>query len=220
MEYFTAPDRKNDLLDIQQHLESVESVMSGLEQHDFAILFGDYNHPEMLWSPSEDGGFKIDSGRTSLSASSSALYDGFCFHGLTQVNSIKNAYDRILDLVLVNERTLPVCRLSQAVESLVVPDTAHPALEIGIRITTPVKFEHVLECRRFDFHRADYDVLSNELASIDWQFLDSVRSLNDMVDTFSNEVLRIIERHVPVQRPPLKPPWTNPYLRKLKKRSG
>lgn len=33
-------------------------------------------------------------------------------------------------------------------------------------------------------------------------FFDSVHSLNDMVEPFCNEVLRIIEQNVPVQRRP------------------
>ncbi|XP_062703532.1 uncharacterized protein LOC134285984 [Aedes albopictus] len=163
---YLPPDYKNDLFLIQQHLESIDSIMSGLSQHDYALLFGDYNHSEMLWLPSEDGGLKLDTRGSNLTGPGSILYDGFCFHNLTQINSVKNANNGILDLVLVNDLSLPACHLSEAVEALVVVDTAHPAIEIDIVMSLPVKYEQAPEGALFDFRRADYEVLTNDIFSI------------------------------------------------------
>lgn len=215
---YIPPDRKDDLSLIQRHCDSVSSVLANLKPHDFAFLFGDYNHPNMHWTTSEDGGLRSDASLSRFSISDSALYDVISFNGLTQINSIKNASARILDLVLVNDTALPNCNIAQAVESLVKPDIAHPALDVVVSLDVPIRFEQPQEIPRFDFRRVDYDMMSEVLSAIDWQFLQDDQNMDDIVEHFNSEIRRIIEANVPLERPVLKPPWTNNRLRKLKRR--
>lgn len=100
---YLPPDRRSDISLIQQHVDSIGCVLAGLSPGDGAILLGDYNHPEMRWISSDNGGLKIDFHNTRLTTAGSSLYDAFCFHGLTQINHIENSNSRTLDLILVNE---------------------------------------------------------------------------------------------------------------------
>lgn len=176
---YLPPDRSNDLDLIQLNANSIQSIMSALNYGDFALQFGDYNHPELRWIPSEDGGFKVDA-TSRLTASGCALYDTFSFHGLTQVNPIRNANDRILDLVLVNDETLPNCNVCEALDTFVHTDEAHPALDVAVTMSLPLRFQNIMNVQH-DFRRADYNLLNDALLSVDWQFLSSELSIDDLV---------------------------------------
>lgn len=213
---YLPPDRRDDQSLIQQHIESIDSVVSNLNQSDIVIQLGDYNHPELHWTRSEEGGFKLDASRSRLTTAGSLLFDGFCFHGLTQMNSVLNCNSKILDLVMVNDQGL-LTSVFETIDSLVQVDAHHPALVIAVPVSLPTLYEPSLDNTRYDFRRADFNLLNDALSSIDWQFLDSDRDLDVMVHLFSDKIRRVIDSHIPLQRPPPKPPWTNNRLRKMKR---
>ena len=182
------------------------------------LQYGDYNHPDMHWTAADGRGLKIDTHRSNLTYCGSMLYDAFCFHGLTQVNSIENGNSRVLDLILVNDAALSAFQVSEAIESLVHIDTAHPAIDCEVSIGLQTHFEQVSDNLLRDIRRADYDLLNDVLSSIDWQFLNSALNLDDAVEIFGTSLQLVIEAHVPAKRTLPKPPWTNNRLRTLKRR--
>ncbi|XP_055527958.1 uncharacterized protein LOC129720502 [Wyeomyia smithii] len=215
---YLPPDRQNDLDVIQTHADSIGSVISRLNPLDIAVLFGDYNQRELHWVPSESSGLVVDTSRSRLTAAGSALYDAFCFNGLTQTNPVKNARARTLDLVLVNEPALQNLSVMEAEYPMVRIDPDHPALDVTVMEVVPIALELAPQHRALNFKHVDYDVLNEALSAIDWQFIDSQEDLTDIVDMFTATIRTVIEAHVPLQRPPMKPAWANRHLRELKRR--
>ncbi|XP_055523192.1 uncharacterized protein LOC129717344 [Wyeomyia smithii] len=212
---YLPPDRRSDMTAVKNHINSISSVTSRLDQNDLSFLFGDYNQPGVIWKRGSDSIPSIDLIHSRISVACSALLDGFSLNNLTQVNHATNDYDRLLDLVLVNDATS--CELTEASESLLPLDTNHPALNITIDVTVPVQFEDIGDVPCLDFCRADFESLSIAFSCIDWQFLESSPPINDAVEYFNCAINSAIYRIVPPRRPLRKPAWSNPRLRHLKK---
>lgn len=213
---YLPPDRKDNLNDIQHHIDSIGSVISLLGPNDLALQFGDYNQSAISWTATEPPSVDMDHLR--LSVASCALLDGFDLHGMTQINTIKNSRGRLLDLILANDFALPSCVLRTPVEALLAIDENHPPLEVGICHTMPLTFESSFDGTRYDFGKANYSELNSALQALDWNFLNLTTDVDETVEYFTNAVNTIIASHVPLARPPPKPIWSNSRLRSLRRR--
>lgn len=78
---YLPPDRKSDLECIHNHVNSIGNVLGQLALKDLALIFGDYNQSNLVWIKQENKPPTIDILRSSISASCSALLDGFSLHG-------------------------------------------------------------------------------------------------------------------------------------------
>lgn len=214
---YLPPDRKADMFSIKNHVESIESVFSNLGSHDHAFLFGDYNQSDLVWNTTSTSP-TLDVIRSSVSKACSNLLDGFCLNRLTQINHILNRNGRLLDLVLVNESALGNCILSEAVEPLSALDSDHPALELEACLPDPIEFDDAPCAYGFDFRKADFDGLNEALLRYDWQFLETVDSIDDAVNSFTRVIEAALLDYVPLRRPPPKPLWGNSRLKHLKRR--
>lgn len=215
---YLPPDKKNDIDTIQRHIESIGAVHSHLHENDMAMLFGDYNLSDVHWTSDANDNVFVDLTRTRLNPASSTLLDGFCFHGLSQVNTIVNSGGRTLDLVLLNDVVLPNHSIHEAVEALTTVDVHHPPIELVVSCPLPVVYETVSDNTGFDFKKANFESLNVALRSMDWDRLDSIEDVNEAVAFFTNSVMQAVAEHVPPRRPPSKPPWSNSRLRLLKRR--
>ncbi|XP_053686506.1 uncharacterized protein LOC128736048 [Sabethes cyaneus] len=214
---YLPPDRRNDINSIHEHVDPIGAVFSNLDLSDYALQFGDYNQPQLRWCKSSDGSFQVDSLMV-LSAASSTLIDGFALHGLMQVNGIANKNARFLDLVLSNEAATPVCTVSEAIEPLITLDADHPALDVLLNLPTPIIFESAFgNDGTPDFRRADHDGIRSAISPVDWQTINSATCIDDAVDYFQRTIVNLISEFVPDTHPPLKPPWSNNRLRRLKR---
>ena len=78
------------------------------------VIIGDFNVPEFIDNPNNRF---------------AALLQNFSnFHNLSQLNTIRNKLDRILDLVYTNI----LCTITQSEEPVVDEDAHHPALNIHL----------------------------------------------------------------------------------------
>ncbi|XP_062713488.1 uncharacterized protein LOC134290376 [Aedes albopictus] len=109
-----------------------------LSKDDLALVFGDYNQSKLVWNLSSNEPPSIDVIRSSISASCSALLDGFSLHGLVQINQVLNRNNRLLDLLLVNESALSECSIGETTEPLITLDADHPALEVCVNLSIPL----------------------------------------------------------------------------------
>ncbi|XP_055614987.1 uncharacterized protein LOC129761295 [Toxorhynchites rutilus septentrionalis] len=214
---YLPPDRKSDSNSINNHISSIGDVLSRLEQNDLALVLGDYNQSGLILNVSAYDHPTIDVIRSNIPASCCTLLDGFSLHNLMQINKVTNINSRILDFVLVNEAAVTECSVIEALEPLIGLDNYHPALEIHINLSIPVRFDNTTEVRELDFRRTDFVALRFSLAQADWQFLDTCPSIDEAVNYFEEVVSRVISDYVPLSRPAPKPAWSNARLRHLKR---
>lgn len=215
---YLPPDRKTDLTSINNHVESLESVFSNLRENDLAYLFGDYNQSDLIWNTTSRACPTVDAMRSTMSIACSSLLDGFNLHGLTQINHVYNQNRRLLDLVLVNDAAIGNCSLYEAHDPLCALDENHPALELHAYLPRLLEFDDISHQPEFDFHRADFDGLSEQLLRCDWRVLFATDNIDDAVDSYTRMIETILPDYVPLRRPASKPPWGNFRLKNLKRK--
>ncbi|XP_055622268.1 uncharacterized protein LOC129765855 [Toxorhynchites rutilus septentrionalis] len=215
---YLPPNRKNDSTAIDEHVESIGSVSARLKVHSPALLFGDYNQAGLQWCFPESSTPVIDPLTSHISEACCALLDEFNLHGFSQSNTHLNRNGRLLDLVLANDAALPISSIALAADPLIDLDADHPALVTLISLHTPIVYVAPSEQTSLNFRRANYALLSDELANIDWNFIESTDSVNVAVEYFCTAVVDAIFRVAPARRPPHNPPWSNRRLRELKRK--
>ncbi|XP_055542543.1 uncharacterized protein LOC129728153 [Wyeomyia smithii] len=150
-------------------------------------------------------------GNLTMKSTDMFLRSGVQSHG----NSLRNRFGPDhLDLVLPPIPLLPF-------------DTHHAPfiLLIDEGNDAPISLDDENDCLMYDYRKCDFESINNALTNInwetvlaiDWQFIDSQEDLIDIVDMFTATIRTVIEAHVPLQRPPMKPAWANRRLRELKR---
>lgn len=130
---------------------------------------------------------------------------------LSQYNNILNFNNRLLDLVLSNTDFKISVNLDQ--QSFVPPDPHHPALHIETEFLISSKLPR-FPCdnnRRYNFRKANYNKLYNDLLHTDWSFLTNFEDANVALDHFYTKLYSILESSVPKFLPSKSsyPTWYN-----------
>jgi len=114
---------RSDLTIYEQHLSATKTVISHLSEKDFLIVLGNFNLPDISWSPSTDS-------LVSTPLSVHDFVDALLELSLQQVIFKLNSLNRQLDLVFVLDPS-PVT--VSRTDPLVVPeDRFHPTLKLTI----------------------------------------------------------------------------------------
>lgn len=131
---------------------------------------------------------------------------------LLQFNHIKNQYGRTLDLILSNNTEIECKRTS----GIVNEDAYHPAIEYNID-SSRIHFMKLKRRNKFNFYKADYNLINSSIESIDWKSLFHNLSIDDAVSSFYSAIQKIIDIHTPVtrQNPNLFPIWYSKDLIRL-----
>lgn len=87
------------------------------------------------------------------------------YGNLRQYNSITNKDENILDLVLSSDPDTAI-KVTGSDEDLVSIDEYHPPLEITLE--EKLEYMTVINHRKYNFRRANYDSICNELDHTDW----------------------------------------------------
>ena len=102
---------------------------------------------------------------------------------------------------------------------MVIEDKYHPALSLvcTFSVDKPINFprhgndNHNISA--FNFRKADFISLYNDILLTDWSLLSTLSSVDLMVDCFYNILFNLFRKHVPVFRSKAKPwhypPWFN-----------
>ncbi|CAH2104187.1 unnamed protein product [Euphydryas editha] len=130
------------------------------------------------------------------------------FCGFRQVNNIFNVSNRVLDLVL---SALPTSDLEVhlADEHLVDIDAYHPPLVARMvisahqNVTEPISDGNASNCNRWNFHKCNFNLLYNNLESIDWNRLYDIKSSEDALICFYELINCAISNCAPKRRPNL-----------------
>lgn len=146
------------------------------------------------------GDFNVPAFRTQQTMLSSKVSNlqGFCdLLDLKQVNSVLNSDNRLLDLIF----STPSCNIeaTREEEFFVLEDRYHPALSITLKITaesrSPVFASSCDEC--YNFRKADFIALYEDLRQVDWSFLDGFTDVNIALHEFYLVLYSVLDRSVP-----------------------
>lgn len=214
---YLPPDRVSDSSLIAAHIESIASIRSTLKPVDEIVILGDFNLPGIKWQPSRHGFLYPDSDRSTLSSSTIHLLDSYNTNLLQQINHVENANGRMLDLCFVsNADRAPV--ISEAAAPLVKLARHHPPLHLVLEDRARYSFRQVAAAVYYDFKRADFNTISDVLSTIDWVDVLDNDDVDAAVETFSNIMNYVIDRHVPkrVSSEHNHAPWQTAELRSMK----
>lgn len=163
------------------------------------IICGDFNCPEFA-SVTRDNDRKYI-----------ALLSFMNILNLKQYNSVRNQNNRLLDLVFSNINcSVEILRHS---DPLVNEDGHHPALDINFEIcaTSETNKFPSNSNQRYNFRRANFPTLYNDLTTIDWSYLENYTDVNEAISAFYDAIYDVVKRSVPILKSPKRtyPPWYN-----------
>lgn len=179
---------------VTRYLDAFRFIEACLTASDKIYIFGDFNHPKIKWV-SADADCTFLSPSNTLSGSESDIVDTLQSLGLLQVNRIRNHQDRTLDLIFTNNSDDSF--VSRSLAPLVPEDLYHPSLYLFsnfyiYKLNIPDSF-------KFDFKRANYVSICDELKNYDWYPFLSLE-INDLCSEFYRVIKEIIFKYVPVVR--------------------
>lgn len=213
---YIPPDRIRDTILIDEHVLSVTSVVSSSSPVDDIVVLGDFNLPHVKWRPHRDGFMRVDTSESALSVNTSTLLDSYSAATLRQINPVENENGHMLDLCFVSHRDYAPA-ISVAPAPLVKHVRFHPPLLLSLSVISSTAFTSTSVPARYNFYKADVNSISEVLSSIDWENLLDKFDVDIAVQTFSNILAYVIDRHVPKQ-PSYddRAPWMTKQLKRLK----
>ena len=179
--------------------KSLFDNMAHIKDPDFkVIIYGDFNLASIQWSPNLDGSFSpAEYLLNDVNGINSVFVQTTSCFNLLQYNGTQNQLGRTLDLLLTD---IDPEHLSCVAPSPILSepiDAHHPPFQMDIDTSRP-KIHPQCERKRYDFEKADFDVINKELGAINWKS-ELVGDLNEMVIIFNAILIQIIDRHVPLK---------------------
>ncbi|XP_050515099.1 uncharacterized protein LOC126890284 [Diabrotica virgifera virgifera] len=179
------------LAELELFLECLETVECLFNET--VLVLGDFNIPEYTQG--------ITTGK------SVAVQNVANFFNLSQYNHVVNHNERILDLVFSNI----FCNVYQAIDYVVPMDNHHPPLIIDFSIKKEFNEIKIDSKQNFNFKRANFIELYNELYLSDWSFLSTDLDINSNLNAFYQYIHSIFSKHIPLKKKQTKryPFWFN-----------
>jgi hypothetical protein len=147
------------------------------------IILGDFNIPQFIQKDKYNCNLVTVINRFSQ------------YLSLKQFNDIKNLSHRLLDLVFSSLE----CVVIHDSTPFVNEDLYHPALSISVCLSTyDINFVPSNTAKTYNFKRANYDLLYQELLATDWSFLNYYSEIDVIVDKFYKYLYNVLDKHVPV----------------------
>jgi len=202
----------------QNLVNAVDFISMKLRDEDEMIVCGDFNLTNLKWSSDEEESFFTPS--SMHSQSEFTVVDGFKSNGLRQLSEIKNFQNKQLDLIFCSDW----CNIqfNSIPSPLVNEDRFHPMISFSYRFdivnNLPNEFNY-----KYNFSKANFDLLNNYFSSLDFNKLLSFSDLDSIVEEFYKMIFQGFELFVPKIRNrdiENKSPWINKELRKLKNRKN
>jgi len=143
----------SDLIVYEHHLSAIKSVLSLLSNSDLLIVLGDFNLPNISWSPPTDS-------RVAIPLSVHDFVDGLLELSLQQVSFIRNSLNRLLDLVFVSDPS--IVTVSRIDALVVAEDQYHPTMELTIGLPCVDTVSHLVSQTKVRcFRKCDYKKLND-----------------------------------------------------------
>jgi len=142
----------SDLVIYEHHLSAIKSLLSLLSNKDLLIVLGDFNLPDISWSPPTDS-------LVAIPLSVHYFVDGLLELSLQQVSFIRNSLNRQLDLEFLSDQSeVTVSRI----DAFVVPeDRYHPTMELTaclpcVYTVSPLVSPTKMRC----FRKCDHNIIN------------------------------------------------------------
>lgn len=169
----------------------VENKLCAQEPQSEYIIMGDFNLPNIKWESSLNG------------AMAPITYEGRCAEelinlmtltDLRQLNYLKNAMGRTLDLALSNCNEISL----SATPALSKIDNFHPPFELELT-NNKVKFLKAKKDTKLNYYKMEYNKVNDELANVDWQSALNCDNMDisSATSNFYNIINDIINRNAP-----------------------
>lgn len=182
--------------------------------NDSLIIMGDFNLPTIKWKLSPSNYLYPDPSHSSISSSTVKLLDSYNVARISQLNTVLNNNDRMLDLCFGSFEGDVRYVLMEAPSPLVKTSVHHPPLLIEANGAISSTFKEPVEMLYYDFKHGDYRSMNTFLSHINWHdFIDL--DLNSSTVTLSNILLYAIDQFVPKRsrKSSPQPPWSNSRLK-------
>lgn len=200
-------------------IDNVTSIISEANPSDQFIITGDFNLPEINWTPSNDDELNHLVPCDANSEKAKYFAEAVSMLSMCQVNSTMNHMHRILDLVLTDS---PNDIEFQQCDTMLKQDMYHPALSFSINFAT-ISTPEVSSLKRYNFKKCNYDQLNNHLKNIDWSDVLNTTDLNSALENFYKIMLESFEHFVPMvtcSNDKNEYSWFTPELKKMKNRKN
>lgn len=183
-------------------LERITISLADVIQHKLPdnsdiLLAGDFNLKKLDWQSVDATGVNPTLVCVPSSNLEDLLVDFLSFNSLHQINPIRNATGRTLDLVITSipssfstvECQYPLVHLDAQY---------HPALIINM-IQRPRKIVKIKRLTSFNFSKANYPKIHEDLNSINWNdHMRSNHTVDELIETFYDLIFSVIAKHTPV----------------------
>ena len=172
---------------------SFSSKMADLSLVDdsYVLVCGDFNLSTTQWLRQGDNRY-LDP--LHIEQKYSQLIFNLSFHGCIQFNDVFNYNNRLLDLIFSNKNN--ISELIHCTNALVQEDAHHPCVEF-LYNTYSYKTLHFNVNTYFNFKKANYFQINQEIEGVNWHATFLNKSINGAVESFYSIINNIVNKHVP-----------------------
>lgn len=191
---------------------NVAMLSDNLTKDDRLCVLGDFNLSDVGWSNLPNSNEFLPSNVNK--PFEITVIDTFLSLGLTQINTVLNKLNKVLDLIFINQDLN--FSLSESSFPFTAATAHHTALEIRIKA---YKFAVGVNNNmvRYNYFKANFDDLNYFIYSLNWENLLDNEIIAVCYESFLTHFLRLMEENIPLAKPPVyKLPWYTSGLKKLK----
>ena len=188
---YRPPDTKTK--NFEQLLKFLQTYLNPDDHNTFTevVIMGDFNLPGLKWNENHEG----------ENTKTNRLFLDFLDNNmLSQYVDKPTRKKNILDLFLTNNPNLVLHTTSEETK---LSDHNIVKIYTTYSITAPRKsykphYEQ-LSFRDINLHKANFDLINEDLRTIDWEYLKSICPANDYPELFRLIVLQICMEHAPIK---------------------
>lgn len=177
------------------HASYVQRLCSLAGTMDTVIVLGDYNLPRLTWEFDADMNSYIPTNASS--EQEIALTHTIRACGLQQIQDVRNASERLLDLAFVSDTDR--IELFESPRGILKLDAHHKPFIIKFDYTSNANDVGLDRCE-YDFNSCDETSIQAHLESMDWVTLLADCDVDECVSRFYSVVFDIIHEYTPIRR--------------------
>lgn len=162
------------------------------------IIVGDFNLSFISWDIDNTlRHSKCTTARNYANRLGYSLIDFMAENNMLQLNTVKNRYNRTLDVIFSNFYGGSVSECNNPLSTV---DGYHPPVEITISNISITLLKNKI-ISKLNFRRANYAIINGKLNNIDWiKILSDLPDVDDMVHVLYTHIGTIIDECVPYSK--------------------
>ena len=205
VELYIRPNSPVEVYDA--NINALRYVTSKMNKEDILILSGDFNLPKLSWFTDDEDDCEIAIPINASDKKELAILDACHELGLNQINKQANMNNHMLDLIWTNFTDSVTCEVSSY--HLLNHETHHPAFTIEIHGLEHTRPNNYTKSKYYDFMNADYNLINERLAAIDWTDILNGAISNIKFKKFYDIINSVIRTNVEVKerKSSIHPKW-------------